>query len=120
MTKVNINDIAKRLGGEVRGEVRATAGYMGALALASEVDRRFRSPEGGGRATDPEWTEQRLVRLKTATLQRLERLAKHLSDRGQRLAPMQLAALLLERASEDVEQSIDESVAEVEGEAHAT
>ena len=95
MTKVNTNDIAKR--------------------LASEIERRFRSPEGGGRATDPEWTEQRLVRLKTATLQRLERLAKHLSTRSQRLAPMQLAALLLEKASEDVDQSIDESAAEAAG-----
>ena len=81
-------------------------------SLASEVERRFRPPEGGGRATDPEWMEQRLVRFKTATLQRLEPLAKHLSVRGQRLASMQLAALFLEKASEDVEQSIDESAAE--------
>jgi len=116
MSKVDIKNIAERLGGEVRGEVRATGGYLGALALIAEIERRFRSPEGGGRATDPEWTEQRLVRLKAKTLKRLERLAQHLSARGQRLAPMQLAALMLERASEDAEQLIDESVANVEGE----
>ena len=109
MAKVDIKNVAKRLGGEVRGKVRAKGGYMGALALAEEVERRFKSPGGGGRATDPEWTEQRLVRLKTTTLKRLERLSQHLSARGQRLAPMQLAALLLERASEDVERSIDKT-----------
>ena len=112
MAKVDINNVAKRLAGKVRGEVRATAGYMGALALSREVERRFRAPGGGGRATDPDWTEQRLVRLKPKTLKRLERLAEHLSAEGRRLAPMQLAALLLEKASEDVEQAVDESAAE--------
>ena len=119
MAKVDINNVAKRLRGEVRGQVLATAGYMGALALAADVERRFRAPGGGGRATDPDWTEQRLVRLKATTLKRLERLARHLSAQGKRLSPMQLAALLLERASEDVEHSFDESVAKVEGKAHA-
>jgi len=30
--------------------------------LAAEVAARFRVPQGGGRATDPSWSEQRLVR----------------------------------------------------------
>jgi hypothetical protein len=119
MAKVDINNVAKRLRGEVRGEVRATAGYMGALALAADVERRFKAPGGGGRATDPDWTEQRLVRLKATTLKRLERLAQHLSAQGKRLSPMQLAALLLERASEDAEQSFDESPARVGSKVHA-
>ena len=118
MSKVDINNIARRLGGEVRGEVKSTGGYFGALALAAEVEQRFRSPAGGGRATDPEWTEQRLVRLKPATLKRLQRLAQHLSGRGQKLAPMQLAALLLEGASEQAEERISEPDAQVEGGAH--
>lgn len=120
MGGVDIKKVAERLGGEVRGEVRAAGGYLGALALSAEIERRFRTPSGGGRATDPEWTEQRLVRLKLTTLKRLERLARHISARGQRLSPMQLAALLLEKASEDVEQLHGLSVADVEGEANHT
>ena len=121
MSKVDISDIARRLGGEVRGEVTSAGGYFGALALAAEVERRFRSPAGGGRATDPEWTQQRLVRLKPTTLDRLERLARHLSGQGQRLAPMQLAALLLETASEQAEERITEPEYPVEAEVnHAT
>jgi len=118
MSKVDINNIASRLGGEVRGEVKSAGGYYGALALAAEVEQRFRSPAGGGRATDPEWTEQRLVRLKPATLKRLQRLALHLTGRGRRLAPMQLAALLLERASEEAEQRVSESETQVDGGEH--
>ena len=30
---------------------------------AAEVRARFRVPQGGGRATGPSWSEQRLVRL---------------------------------------------------------
>ena len=37
---------------------------------------RFRVPEGGGRATDPTWSEQRLVRLSPKTLKKLETIAK--------------------------------------------
>lgn len=115
MSKVDVNNIAKRLGGEVRGEVKPGAGYFGALALAAEVEQRFRSPAGGGWATDPNWTKQRLVRLRPETLDRLSRLAQYLSDQGQRLAPMQLAALLLEKASEEAEKRMDEPEDQVEG-----
>lgn len=118
MSKVDVNNIAKRLGGEVRGEIKPGGGYFGAIALAAEIERRFRSPVGGGRATDPNWTKQRLVRLRRTTLERLERLAQHLSERGQRLAPMQVAALLLEKASEEAEKRIDELEDQTEGESH--
>ncbi len=118
MSKIDINDIAKRLGGEARGKVSAKAGYFGALALAAEVERRFRKPAGGGRATDPDWTVQRLVRFKPDTVERLEHLARALSERGQRLAPMQVAALLIERATKEVEQRLDDADLHVEGELH--
>jgi hypothetical protein len=116
MSKIDINDIAKRLGGEARGKVSAKTGYFGALALAAEVERRFRKPAGGGRATDPDWTVQRLVRFKPDTVERLEHLARALSERGQRLAPMQVAALLIERATKEVEQRLDDADLHVEGE----
>ena len=54
-------------------------------------------PEGGGRPTDPSWTEQRLVRLSPETLTHLEKLAEQAQA-----SPMQVAALLLERAVQAV------------------
>jgi hypothetical protein len=54
-------------------------------------------PKGGGRATDPSWSEQRLVRLSPKTLARLEKLAEQAH-----VGPMQVAALLLEQAVQTV------------------
>jgi hypothetical protein len=65
--------------------------------LAAEVAARFRVPAGGGRATDPSWSEQRLVRLSPQTLAQLEKLAE-----DTHASPMQVAALLLERAVQTV------------------
>src|SRR3954471_1471618 len=90
---LDMERIAKELGAERRGKVSARGGYFGALQLAAEVAARFRVPEGGGRATDPSWSEQRLVRLSPKTLEQLERLAEQADA-----SPMQVAALLLERA----------------------
>lgn len=106
MSKPETKNVVDRLGGEARGNVQSKGGYFGALALAAEIKQRFRSPVGGGRATDPEWTKQRLVRLKTETLQRLERIAQYLSNQGQHIESMQIAALLLEEATKDAEQSL--------------
>jgi hypothetical protein len=94
---LDMERIAKELGAERRGKISARGGYFGALQLAAEVAARFRVPEGGGRATDPSWSEQRLVRLSPQTLAQLEKLAKHTHA-----SPMQVAALLLERAVQTV------------------
>jgi hypothetical protein len=90
---LDMERIAKELGAERRGKVSPRGGYFGALQLAAEVSARFRVPEGGGRATDPSWSEQRLVRLSPKTLEQLEKLAEQAQA-----SPMQVAALLLERA----------------------
>ena len=92
-TTLDMERIAKELGAERRGKVSAHGGYFGALQLAAEVASRFRVPEGGGRPTDPSWNEQRLIRLSSKTLNRLENLAKHTHA-----SPMQVAAILLEKA----------------------
>jgi hypothetical protein len=92
-TTLDMERIAKELGAERRGKVSPRGGYFGALQLAAEVSARFRVPEGGGRATDPSWSEQRLVRLSPKTLEQLEQLAEQAQA-----SPMQVAALLLERA----------------------
>jgi hypothetical protein len=90
---LDMERIAKELGAERRGKVSPRGGYFGALQLAAEVAARFRVPEGGGRPTDPSWSEQRLVRLSPKTLEQLEQLAAQAHA-----SPMQVAALLLERA----------------------
>ena len=84
--------IAKQLGAERRGKVSSRGGYFGAVQLAADVAARFRVPQGGGRPTDPSWSEQRLVRLSPKTLKQLEKLAEQAHA-----SPMQVAALLLER-----------------------
>lgn len=94
---LDMERIAKELGAERRGKVSPRGGYFGALQLAAEVSARFRVPEGGGRATDPSWSEQRLVRLSPKTLDRLQQLAEQAHA-----SPMQLAALLLERAVQTI------------------
>lgn len=94
---LDMDRIAKELGAERRGKVSSGAGYFGALQLAAEVAARFRVPGGGGRPTDPSWSEQRLVRLSPKTLEQLEKLGAQTHA-----SPMQVAALLLERAVQTV------------------
>lgn len=106
----DLNRIAKALGAERRGQVRATGGAFGAAQLVAEVQARFRAPVTGGRGTDPRWTERRLLPLSPETLHRLEHLADALGERGVVASPLQIAALLLERA---VGESDDASVAEL-------
>lgn len=95
--KLDMDRIAKGLGAERRGKVSARGGYFGALQLAAEVAARFRVPEGGGRATDPSWSEQRLVRLSPKTLKQLEKIGEEAHA-----SPMQVAALLLEQAVQTI------------------
>ena len=90
---LDMERIAKELGAKRQGKVSSRGGYFGALQLAAEVAERFRVPVGGGRATDPSWSEQRLVRLSPKTLEQLEKIAEQVHA-----SPMQVAALLLERA----------------------
>ena len=92
-TLLDLDRIAEDLGAERRGKVSSRGGYFGALQLAAEVAARFRTPDGGGRPSEPSWNVQRLVRLSTATLEQLEQLAEKAHA-----SPMQVAALLLEQA----------------------
>jgi hypothetical protein len=103
--KLDMAKIARGLGAERRGKVHAKGGYFGALELVAEIRARFRVPDRGGRATDPDWTERRLVALAPATLRRLGDIAARVGKRGGvRLAPMQLAALLLEKTTEQLSE----------------
>jgi len=100
---VDIDKISKGLGGERRGNVEAKGGYFGALQVAVEAGARFRIPARGGRATDPAWSERRLLPLAPETLARLGELARRIRDeRGVNIEPMQLAAILVEKAAEKI------------------
>jgi hypothetical protein len=97
--RLDMDRIATGLGAKRRGKVDAGDGYFGAMQLVAEVQARFRVPSSGGRATNPEWSMKRLVGLSPETLGRLEELARLASEAGDTpIEPMQLAALLLEKA----------------------
>lgn len=109
--RLDMNKIAKGLGAERGGKISATGGYFGAMQLLAEIEARFRVPVGGGRATDPRWTERRLVPLAPRTLECLERItAKAREHDGVNLEPMQLAALLLEKVTEQLSEDEAEAL----------
>ena len=98
---LDMDKIARALGAARQGKVSATGGYFGALQLLADIEARFRVPSGGGRATDPNWTERRLVPLAPRTLARLEELAAKIREKSRvAIEPMQLAGLLLEKTTE--------------------
>jgi hypothetical protein len=111
--RVDTDKIARGLGAKKRGKVYATGGYPGAAQLAAEVRERFRVPDGGGRPTDPSWSDKRLVPVAPRTLERLQRIAKRLNEEtGVRVEPMQLAAILLETTADQIEaEDLDRLVA---------
>ena len=69
--RLDMAKIARGLGAERRGKVSAKGGYFGAMQVLANVEATFRVPAGGGRPTDPRWTERRLVPLTPQTLDRL-------------------------------------------------
>jgi hypothetical protein len=101
--QLDMNKIARGLGADRRGKVSATGGYFGAMQLLADIEARLRVPAGGGRPTDPRWTERRLVLLAPRTLARLEAIADGVRARsGVNVEPMQLAALVLEKTTEQL------------------
>jgi hypothetical protein len=98
--RLDMERIAKGLGAERSGSISAKGGYFGAMQVLADVEATFRVPVGGGRPTDPRWTERRLVPLAPQTLQRLEEITSRVREHGGvNVEPMQLAALLLERTT---------------------
>jgi hypothetical protein len=87
---------------EKRGKVVAGGGYFGAMQLLADIEARFRVPSGGGRPTDPAWTERRLLPLAPSTLKKLEKVSAKVREHGVNVEPMQLAALLIERTAEQL------------------
>jgi hypothetical protein len=104
-TQLDMDKIARGLRAERRGKVSVAGGYFGAMQLLADIDARFRVPAGGGRPTDPRWTERRLLPLAPRTLRRLEAITARVREQnGVNLEPMQLAALLLEKTTEGLSE----------------
>src|SRR3989441_2745471 len=104
-SQLDMDKIAAARGAKRRGKVSATGGYFGALQLLADIEARFRVPAGGGRPTDPRWTERRLVPLAPRALERLEAIRAKVRERdGVNVEPMQLAALLLEKTTEQISE----------------
>lgn len=75
------------------------------MQLLADIEARFRVPSGGGRPTDPAWTERRLLPLAPRTLKKLEEIAAKVREHGgANLEPMQLAALLIEKTTEQLSE----------------
>ena len=111
-TQLDMEKIARGLGAERVGTVSSGGGYFNAQALAADVQARFRTPPGGGRATIPEWTERRLIPLTPEMLHRIEGLAAKLRERsGVAIQPMQLAGLLLEQVANSIKDTELEDLA---------
>ena len=105
-TQLDMDKIATGLGAERKGKVFATGGYFGAMQLLVDIEARFRVPAGGGWPTDPRWTERRLVPLAPRTLERLEAITTKVRElSGVNVEPMQLAALLLEKTTEQLSEA---------------
>jgi len=101
--KLDVDKITRGLGAERMGKVASSGGYFGALQLAADIKARFRVPAGGGRPTDPDWTERRLLPLRPRTLKRLEKLTARIRGPGGiKIEVMQFAALLLEKRVEQL------------------
>src|SRR2546429_9496319 len=104
--KLDMDRIAEGLGAERRGKVSATGGYFGAMQLLADVEAKFRVPAGGGRPTDPRWTERRLVPLPPKTLERLEGIpARGRKHRGINLGTMPLATRKIEKNTRQMNQA---------------
>ena len=103
-TQLDMDKIARGLGAERRGKVAAGGGYFGAMQLLADIEARFRVPSGGGRPTDPAWTERRLLPLAPRTLKKLEEISAKVREHGMSVEPMQLAALLIERTAEQLSE----------------
>ncbi|MGH2669554.1 MAG: hypothetical protein ACRDH5_10675 [bacterium] len=101
-TQLDMDKIAKGLRAERRGKVAASGGYFGAMQLLADLEARFRVPSGGGRPTDPGWTERRLLPLAPRTLKKLEEMSAKVREQGMNVEPMQLAALLIEKTTEQL------------------
>lgn len=102
-TKKRPDQVAKALGASRVVEVKApqVRNAIDLLALRADVVGRIRSQ--GGRPTDPSWEISRQVPFSSTTWQHLKLIADAIGKGGPKVAPAQIAALLIERALRKLE-----------------
>jgi len=84
-----------------RGRTGPSLYPFSAMMLLVDIKAHFTVPSGGGRPTNPRWTQRSSIRLAPETLRRLEEIATAFRGKGDvRIESMQLGALLLERITE--------------------
>jgi DNA-binding transcriptional MerR regulator len=105
MKKEEKTRIAEALGAStiVEADQKEVGSPLDLLALRENFNERLRS--SGGRPTDPDWTVSRQVRFKRDSWTRLQDLATEVGERGPRVGPAQVAALLIENSLEEFEES---------------
>lgn len=114
--KKHRNEIAKALGASRIAEVKArpVQSAVDLLALRADVFGRIRSQ--GGRPTDPTWEISRQVPFSSETWQHLKLIADEIGRHGRKVAPAQIAALLIERALRKLEvEDIRKELADSKG-----
>jgi hypothetical protein len=100
---VDVSKIGEELGSSRSFKVRSKPhGPFGVAALAREVQDRLVST--GGRPSDAAPTIRRLVTIRKAVWEDLQRRAARLSASGRSVSPGQLAAIFLEKGLEGLEE----------------
>jgi hypothetical protein len=95
-------EISTKLGAKVVGTVpEYSAGAFGVAKLAQTLRERLEPGRGKrpGRPSVAHWTKRSKIPLSAETEDRLEQLARLLSDEHRKVSPMQVAAQLLEEAT---------------------
>lgn len=83
-------------------ETVTVRGPLDLLALRAELTNRLES--SGGRPTDPTWTMARQVPFKEESWAQLQGLATDVGASGRRVGPGQVAALLIEKGLQELEE----------------
>ncbi len=97
-----IEALAEKLGAQVVGTVPDySAGAFGVAKLAQTLRERLEPGRGKrpGRPSNPRWSKRSKVPLAAETEERLEQLARLLSDEHRKVSPMQVAAQILEEGT---------------------
>ena len=110
MPKWSSAELQKALSSEKPRSVRTQPhGPFGVAQLTAELTERLKPGEGirPGRPTDPDWDVRRLVSFRQSTWEELTEVAKQVSSPQRRVSPSQIAALLIERGLEALQDTTD-------------
>jgi hypothetical protein len=98
---IDPQEFARLLGAKIAGEVSDVGGGPFGMARLARLMHQTLTPSQGerpGRPTNPNWTTRCKVPVSAATLEKLTQLAENMSMPERKVSPMQVAALLLEEA----------------------